>query len=90
MIKKDYILIGESLSLRDQPDRSYNIYPNPVGNILHLEFDNIGHNTLKILNSQGKFLYSAKVMEQLNVSFLKSGSYFLIIDDEVVIPFIKE
>jgi hypothetical protein len=56
------------------------IYPNPVSNILNIDYKNGNYETLNILNSQGVLLKTEKIIsptQQLDFSNYESGLYIL-------------
>lgn len=64
------------------------IYPNPVQNIL--EIDGItAHSGIKIYNSSGTELLNMVGKDKIDVSSFEQGIYFLKIDNEKTIRFIK-
>ncbi|MCG8385694.1 MAG: T9SS type A sorting domain-containing protein, partial [Cytophagales bacterium] len=64
------------------------IYPNPVQNIL--EIDGITtHSRIKIYNSSGTELLNRVGKDKIDVSSFEQGIYFLKIDNEKTIRFIK-
>jgi len=73
-----------------------NIFPNPASDYLHIEGNNMIIDELKIIDVLGKVIYSNKILQTtslLDVSFLKSGLYFLTVETKegrVVKKFIKD
>lgn len=75
---------------------SFNIYPNPAGEILNVELDNMNEKQIKILvyDVLGKVMTDEALKlkngkAQINVSELESGIYFIKAENEVK-KFVKE
>lgn len=68
-----------------------NIYPNPSQNILQLKTNHKQLNNLiiRIFNNNGNIVLEVKYKNKIDISSLKSGQYYLKIEDEIV-KFIKE
>ena len=70
------------------------VYPNPVkGNILNVELFESDHFSYRIINMIGQTVKTGETSRQINVSSLKSGMYFIEVNDgeEVMTKkFIKE
>ncbi len=88
-----------TLGISSQEDTLFSIYPNPAQNELFITSKNtLGNLSLKIFNIEGKLLstQTLEVVKQtsIDVSQLKSGIYFLNIEDEngniTIKKFIKE
>lgn len=73
--------------------KEYLIYPNPVIDILRVR--SLESKTLKsyILDEQGRLVYSTSSIDNLDVSFLVPGTYYLLQNTEgnisQLIPFVK-
>lgn len=68
------------------------IYPNPVLDFLTLEMtDNIEKIKLEIVNTQGQIVYKGEMTDLINidVTYLKSGIYFVKMDNNKTIQFRK-
>lgn len=87
------------LSVQGFDESSIAMYPNPVKNELFLRLkNNAGKLNVKILNIEGKLLSTQNLrlekQASIDVSNLKSGVYFLNIEDEngntIIKKFIKE
>jgi hypothetical protein len=84
--------------LKQESFKRVNIYPNPVKDILHVnrERDLLLQTDLKISNALGQIVYSKNdinLNEQIDISFLKAGVYYLKIEtdkDREVFKIIKE
>jgi hypothetical protein len=64
------------------------IYPNPVTNILNIS--NLNEETLvKVYNTQGQILIQKSVKNNIDVSALQNGVYFLRIEGQKTLKFIK-
>ncbi len=64
------------------------LYPNPVENILNIQLKSGDTPSVKVYSLDNKLLISAKT-NQLDVSQLISGAYYLIINDKQKAKFIK-
>lgn len=65
-------------------EKQFSIYPNPVLNELHLQFNNSQSiSTISIVDTQGKIVYSSSVISsELNMSYLNKGLYFILIESK--------
>jgi hypothetical protein len=72
-------------SVAEQRKNLLNISPNPVGNILHVEYNNVNrygnHGNIRIYSAQGQLMYQYTVEKQheeldIDVSKWNSGVYF--------------
>lgn len=74
-----------------EKELGFKIYPNPVNNLLNIEIDNEIQNA-KIYSISGSLLKNENNLasNNLDVSDLQKGYYFLKINDTKTIPFIKE
>lgn len=82
LIFLDNIKIVESTATRKMVEQDFEIYPNPVGDELNLELDNIDQNLiehLKISTLTGETLSTFKFSAQQDVSFLMPGAYMVIL-----------
>ena len=63
---------------------TFTLYPNPVRGELLVEQDNLSSYTLSIYNLSGKLVYKyynlSESVEKLNVSNVKPGLYFVVIN----------
>lgn len=87
---------NQVVSLTEYGENSpFKIFPNPVNNILHLDFDNpdIVPDKLEIYDSKGQLIKKMGFRKGINLEGLSSGSYILKIYDADKYyhhPFIKE
>lgn len=68
------------LSINELNHLTVNVYPNPVGNELFIEFDNQGAVTIEVLDNLGKVILSKQSGESkvnLNMTAFSSGVYFI-------------
>ena len=65
-----------SLGLEDQVIFDYKIYPNPTSNVINIQGD-ISDLKVIIYDILGKVLMQAEAQERIDISFLKKGTYFL-------------
>ncbi len=99
-IEGDIAIYGNAaLSVDDSPAAKVSIYPNPVKDKLFLSTKSaLGNLKIKIFNIEGKLLSTQitdlKSQTSIDVSSLKSGIYFLYIEDGTretdVTRFVKE
>ena len=77
----------DALGIEDINDTNIRVYPNPVIDMLHLNFpDNHNYIELSILDIRGLYILNYKLHNlnnPLNLSELKSGVYFLIVKDNL-------
>ncbi len=71
------------LSISEFNNQSLSIYPNPATDILNLKYnENLSIQKIIIYDSQGRqVLYNTKNLSQINVGNLKSGIYFISIEN---------
>ena len=79
-------LMGGAKDLRDEPsfENDFLLYPNPVkGNILNIKFYDEIDVAYRILNMLGQTVASGQIVnEQVNIEHLKSGMYFIEVNDQ--------
>jgi len=68
------------------------IFPNPVQNVFYIDLRENKAGNLEIFSIQGRLLLSKDIIfgQEIDVSFLSSGLYFIVIDKEYVCKIIKE
>lgn len=70
-------------SVREAKASEVSIYPNPVTNKLNLNFANNNFNTYSINDINGKVIIDKqRISKQIDVSKLKNGIYFLILENK--------
>ena len=79
-------------SIENVRNSNFKIFPNPVEDVLHI---NLGENktaNLKIYNLQGSLLLNKNITSEkgIDVSFLSSGLYFVVIDKQYISSIIKK
>jgi hypothetical protein len=57
------------------------IFPNPTTNVLHFDFESHNAYTFKLSKSNGKIVLEGSLSQQINLSNLKEGIYFMHIFD---------
>jgi hypothetical protein len=65
------------------------IYPNPVKNILKISGLEV-ESSVKIYNTRGQLFIDKKTNKLIDISTLQKGVYFLKIENNKTIPFIKQ
>ena len=90
-INRGFPVIGEMdlTHVKEQPAANrYSVYPNPADNVLFVQTvctPSLHANTYRITNLMGQVLQSGQIVsdvQQIDVSALPSGMYFLTIDGE--------
>jgi hypothetical protein len=84
--------------VKEESFKGVNVYPNPVKDLLYVngEADFLGRTDLKISNALGQIVYSKNdinLNEQIDLSFLKAGIYYLKLEsknDQKMYKIIKE
>lgn len=71
-------------------DNEITIYPNPVEDILYIISEKDIDASIKVYDLLGHNWINTKASKQLTVSNLPSGIYYLVIDDNATIKFIKK
>lgn len=67
-----------------QPE-AFSIFPNPASEIINLQLVNFPQDAarIKIITSAGKEVFtSSKLIDQVNINHLPSGSYFILLESE--------
>ncbi|MGL1889521.1 MAG: right-handed parallel beta-helix repeat-containing protein [Reichenbachiella sp.] len=65
------------------------IYPNPTNGSTIVQFSNLGNQSFKVLDSQGKLIHEGKLHKhKAEVSFLNTGLYWVIVKGEKAMPLI--
>lgn len=79
------------VELTDTPVYPVSIYPNPVQDVLTIDFgDYTIEQSMKILDSQGKVVRVLDISShQIKVEALSKGVYVLVIDDKVHLKWVK-
>ena len=75
-----FMLQGSSLSTKNEtlkPSEKFLVYPNPTSSILNLKVDNQQIQEVKIYNLTGKEVFKTSEIENINISQLSSGIYFI-------------
>ncbi|MBL4906720.1 MAG: DUF5011 domain-containing protein, partial [Sneathiella sp.] len=92
-VMNDLVVVGTLRSPIGFED-DFKLHPNPVkGNILNIELPEGDHFSYRIINMIGQTVKTGEASKQINVSNLKSGMYFIEVNDgeEVMTKkFIKE
>lgn len=73
------------LNVEDLTKKSFNVYPNPVKDIIHIKSNTLKLNNIKLYDFTGKIVLSKDVNHlnyDLNLSDLNTGIYFLQIEGE--------
>ncbi|MFW5820534.1 MAG: Ig-like domain-containing protein [Bacteroidota bacterium] len=96
-LKKKITFIPVNTSIKDDHDETLHIFPNPAGDVIHLNAGNINIDNIEIYNFQGKLLTWEKDIDasifSMNISQLESGMYFLILSRDTgrdVFRFVKK
>ena len=91
VVKKNAALSNNSFSLNES---KFDIYPNPLKNTLFIKSENDLINTVSILSVEGRKVYEAKGSllnnQQIDVSGLEKGIYFILINESNITKGIKE
>ncbi len=80
-----YFFKEETNSTEEIVRQTFKVYPNPVTNAIHLEFDNPTNCILTIYNAQGQMVDQSKLSDLVSVvdvSTLVPGIYMLMISSE--------
>lgn len=82
---------SSTLNLISQ-NKAYRYYPNPVtsDDVLNIEGYTIEDYDVRIVNLQGKILFTSTPISQIDVSDLANGLYILLINNKPVGKFIKQ
>lgn len=64
-------------SQQQELNNKINIYPNPVTDILNINYDSAEISFLKIFSIEGKLITESEIKPQINISNLNSGTYIL-------------
>ncbi len=64
-------------------DSSFNIFPNPIADLLQLSTENIkGNFEIQIINNLGEVVFKTINKNKIDASQLPSGLYFIVVTDE--------
>ena len=72
-----------SLSLEDQEIFNYKIYPNPTSDIIKI-LGNTSVLNVIIYDVLGKEILRKSVIDKIDISSFKNGTYFIIISDGII------
>lgn len=64
-------------SQHQELNHKINMYPNPVTDILNINYDATEISFLKIFSIEGKLITESEIKSQINISNLNSGTYIL-------------
>ena len=77
---------GYPTGLRDVSNElgEIRVYPNPANSIINIvdEFSQLQNATIQIKNYLGQFVFTAPFSNQIDISSLSSGMYFLTVQDK--------
>lgn len=76
-------------SIRTVEKMQINLYPNPAHSRIFIEGIN-PEAEVKIVNSEGRFLYTRVNQNYIDISALKPGIYFIMVEDYVAQKFVKK
>lgn len=65
------------VSTRELLNQSITIYPNPTNGLLHIESDQIRISSVEVYNTTSQLVIASQNAENINLSTLPSGVYFL-------------
>lgn len=72
-----------SINLLEE-EKSFTIYPNPVTNYLNINYTNdIGNAEIYIFDASGKTVVYSKGVNQIDVTSLTKGAYFIKIENQI-------
>ncbi|MEZ4908038.1 MAG: T9SS type A sorting domain-containing protein [Saprospiraceae bacterium] len=87
-VSNDGVIHYYSIKSIDLEVDGINIYPNPAKEYLFIDIDKDYFNA-SILDSTGKIILDVKSNNQINISGLTPGVYFIKIDNQKLYKFIK-
>jgi hypothetical protein len=58
------------------------IYPNPISNVLHINYEATQLRSISILNLIGAKVYESSFVQEIDVSALEIGTYILLLEDD--------
>jgi Zn-dependent metalloprotease len=77
---------NETVATETSVNNSYTVYPNPVTDVLNIQFENLSESaTIRIVTISGAEVYSGKATDKefaINVNHLSRGLYVISIADE--------
>jgi len=79
----------DTLSTTEETLSTVSIFPNPTKDIVNIEGLN-NESKISIYNTVGQLVYQVKTNNSINISHLKSGLYFLKIENNKTFRFIKQ
>ena len=85
-----FLEVDELSGIVDPEKSEINLYPNPVQNLLNIEFSTQAYHRYAIINAEGRVFDRGRLLKQMDVSFLEPGNYFLLLDENTSIPFVKQ
>jgi len=68
----------------EKKDQTFALYPNPTNSIINIidESNQLQNATIQIQNNLGQVVFKTSFKEQIDISHLSSGMYFLSIEDK--------
>ena len=77
--------LTEMNSMESENNCKIRVYPNPVGELLTIEVSELGNYNCRVFSADGKLEYAEtfnELSEQINISKLKSGIYYISIQSD--------
>jgi hypothetical protein len=88
--KKSDLTITANLGVNDFAVNDKITIVNPVGNELQINYNDFKAQSLRINDISGRLVKSLNNLKSVNVSDLKQGIYFLTLNNNKAIKFIKD
>jgi hypothetical protein len=79
------VSINSSTGSPEYGRKEFNMYPNPVSDILTLVFQDVGERSIVITSVNGAVLYNNKMISpthQVDLSSIQKGVYFITVSSE--------
>jgi Secretion system C-terminal sorting domain len=78
--KFDYYFKDIELQNKELQEAIYTIYPNPANNVIYIHKNRISMHEISIIDMNGKIIHHYPLKDEIstvNISYLKSGVYFI-------------
>lgn len=77
LTQEDIVILCENLGIQEVKEYSIKIHPNPAQNVVFITGDIDPTTTIRVFDSLGKLVFSKLIQQELDVSSLPSGVYFV-------------
>jgi len=84
---------GYVLETEEENQNKFHIYPNPTSDFINIEFENLLHSKVQVIDATGRPVQSIQLNDspqRINLENLNPGIYFLVINNDLGSPAIEK